>query len=685
MAGGVITPREKIQDCLKRKVNFVLQGGAGSGKTETLKQTLEYISDRLPQNTVACITHTNLAVDEIKSRVEGDYTISTIHAFLNSIIGSYKKNIRSVMSIIFQVDHVIPITLEEVDGDEKEFKQANHSAYKKAYSNWANKMWSVRGQRTEKVMGKRDYDASPLSANDALNAAIDELNEYIYKDIISRDYKAIQYNDTPFDDYKELTYGHDGLLLIASELFKKYPPMGRILQDKFDIIFIDEYQDTSPYVIDVFLNHMPGPKRSTIGLFGDSMQAIYQDGVGDVEKYVAAKKIVKIEKEDNFRCSPEVIEFINKLRNDGLKQALALKLEDNGKLEGVEKRLGSVKLVYGIVPSKPAMRAPKEDKEAYADMLNSLISYSDKSVENLRHLKLTNRSISTDVGFKYLYDTFADRFVDPKDSIEKILTRLQIAELYELTNAYEKKLYNAVFSSLKKSGFSLTCSTDKVEIAEKFEKMAGYKGSAIGGIDLAISLGLLKKSETHKTYVERREAFLTQLLGSPKYAEFKDCYHSGNNTFTKMHKITLIEEDDFNDLEKDLIQERFYISLFSEDLTLEQTFNYFRYVEEKTKFVTMHKTKGSGIENVLVVLDEYFWNEYDFKSIYSPAIDPKSIRKKDKNLKLVYVACSRAKKNLVCLKIIDSTEEQSLLELFQGADIEKVDLGNKNLNLYPNT
>ncbi|WP_407267553.1 hypothetical protein [Tenacibaculum maritimum] len=32
----------------------------------------------------------------------------------------------------------------------------------------------------------------------------------------------------------------------------------------------------------------------------------------------------------------------------------------------------------------------------------------------------------------------------------------------------------------------------------------------------------------------------------------------------------------------------------------------------------MHKTKGSGIKDVLVVLDEYFWNKYNFKTIFNP-------------------------------------------------------------------
>ncbi|UZJ64673.1 AAA family ATPase [Sphingobacterium sp. KU25419] len=61
--------------------HFVLQGGAGSGKTESLKQIIHYISENHPTKKIVCITHTNLAADEIKHRVNNPkHKISTIHS-----------------------------------------------------------------------------------------------------------------------------------------------------------------------------------------------------------------------------------------------------------------------------------------------------------------------------------------------------------------------------------------------------------------------------------------------------------------------------------------------------------------------------------------------------------------------------------------------------------------------------
>ena len=53
--------------------HFVLQGGAGSGKTESLKEIITYISNKYPEKKIVCITHTNVAVDEIKARVGNKY------------------------------------------------------------------------------------------------------------------------------------------------------------------------------------------------------------------------------------------------------------------------------------------------------------------------------------------------------------------------------------------------------------------------------------------------------------------------------------------------------------------------------------------------------------------------------------------------------------------------------------
>jgi DNA helicase II / ATP-dependent DNA helicase PcrA len=72
-------------------------------------------------------------------------------------------------------------------------------------------------------------------------------------------------------------------------------------------------------------------------------------------------------------------------------------------------------------------------------------------------------------------------------------------------------------------------------------------------------------------------------------------------------------------------------------------------------------------------MDEYFWPKYNFKSIYDET--ELNLKKKIKNQKLFYVACSRTIKNLTCVRLIsDENEEKQLLEFFKEFEIEKVSL-----------
>ena len=82
----------------------------------------------------------------------------------------------------------------------------------------------------------------------------------------------------------------------------------------------------------------------------------------------------------------------------------------------------------------------------------------------------------------------------------------------------------------------------------------------------------------------------------------------------------------------------------------------------------MHKTKGAGIENVLVVLDEYFWNQYKFQ-FNQDSTEP-NCAFTSPNMKLFYVACSRTIKNLTVVKVVTSDEEKYLLATFP--EFEKV-------------
>ena len=82
---------EQVIACINTGKSFVVTGGAGSGKTELLKTILYKLKDKYPNKKIICITHTNVAVDEIKNRIDNIYDVSTIHSFCQKNISNYNK------------------------------------------------------------------------------------------------------------------------------------------------------------------------------------------------------------------------------------------------------------------------------------------------------------------------------------------------------------------------------------------------------------------------------------------------------------------------------------------------------------------------------------------------------------------------------------------------------------------
>ena len=223
---------KEIQEILlhiKQNHNFLLSGGAGSGKTYSLVEILKQVSILYPTAQIACITYTNAAAVEIMNRADiANLKVSTIHDFLWDSISLFQDEIRSTL-------------IELVNAENSSIKNPEEDG---------------------------EFSLS--------------------KEII------IQYKE-----YTRLRNGeisHDEVLLVASAMYKKYAKLCDILKDKYTFIFVDEYQDTSPVVIDILLKYLQSSShKNVIGFFGDSMQSIYEKSIGNIEEYVSQEIVYKIE------------------------------------------------------------------------------------------------------------------------------------------------------------------------------------------------------------------------------------------------------------------------------------------------------------------------------------------------------------------------------------------------------
>lgn len=670
MVTKTINAINRCKECIDSRKSFVLQGGAGSGKTESLKELLLYIKTEHPKARVICITHTNAAVDEIVGRVGERYLISTIHSFLYGLIGHYKKNIKSVIFELFFVPEMV--RAEQLkEQKETDYKKAEHEKYKRVYEKYASNLYRICKENTEKVTGKREYDKDPERYNEFLNKKIRLLNEKIMDIIAGKEYSAIYYNQTKFDGLNDLSYGHDGLLVLFHLLFEKYPLLGKIISDKYDYIFIDEYQDTQKEVLcDIFtLSQTYGV---AIGLFGDNMQSIYDEGIDDLDIFINDGTLETILKEDNFRCSYEVLDVINSLRLDSFNQNVALKKLDNGIYEKEADRHGLVKVMYSLVDSKPSAFSSSEEKRKYQSVINEVLFEAKKFADNSKILILTNKAVAEKNGFQQLYKVFDDRYADVKDRIERYLRSIQALDVSDLCNLFLKKDYNLLIQFVRKGGYLIHNANDKKQLHDIMIEIVNNKDLSIKSvIEIAYSKKLIKQTETYKNIIEGNLNFLEQLKSDLFYVKFKKQYLSGENTFSRIKdSLELSSKEEFEYYESLWEKERFITEFFSDELKFSEVLNYTMYLNEETEYITMHKTKGTSIPSVIVLMEEYFWNEYDFSLIYSPFAESKS-KKRNDSQKLIYVACSRAKNNLICIRVLVKDELNDFLNVFPNAELFK--------------
>ena len=97
----------EIKQLIDESRSFVLSGGAGSGKTYVLVEVIKYVHQKSPNAKIACITYTNVAVDQIKERAPFENIhSSTIHDFLWSFIKRYQLDIKKAFVELLEEEKI---------------------------------------------------------------------------------------------------------------------------------------------------------------------------------------------------------------------------------------------------------------------------------------------------------------------------------------------------------------------------------------------------------------------------------------------------------------------------------------------------------------------------------------------------------------------------------------------------
>lgn len=592
--------------------NFLLSGGAGSGKTYSLVNVIRQAIAENPTAKVACMTYTNAAVKEIEERVNHkNLNVSTIHDFLWDSIKHFQKELKEALIALANNEEVTRISIEEVN---------------------------------------------PVPEN--------------YYAVLP---DGVQYKE--FVRIREGIISHDELLIVANYLFEKYPKLSSIVKDKYKFIFIDEYQDTSKAVVETFLTHFKKSKRTNIiGFFGDAMQSIYEDGIGNLDDYKGddAEKVNEIPKKQNRRNPQLVIDLANKLRTDGIIQEPSADPKAPNMVGGVIKQ-GTVLFLHSTDGYINKVEAFLEANYAW-DFNNS---------KETKELNLTHNLIAGKAGFRNLMDIYdKDHILSFRDRIKKYIKDNNVAADFsentfgEVIEALQQgkggrelnavrptntmqvfidgnaELYNYA-KSLKYSEFSkMYVDKDQLLDDKKQDKDdENKKGSKRDNLvkhlfKIQNNISLYQNKKYNEFLRATDYHFKITSIASKKALKenIESLVNVGDNTIEQVindaneKRICLIDDKLIAFKEnKEYLYNRVKDVKFSEFQKL------YKYLEGQTPFSTQHKTKGTEFDNVLVILDNGGWNNYNFGNLF---LGTGSASVLDRTQKIFYVCCTRAKENL---------------------------------------
>lgn len=230
--------------------------------------------------------------------------------------------------------------------------------------------------------------------------------------------KKIEYKE--FVRLKEGIISHDELLILAEAMFANYPKLCYSINDKFNFIFVDEYQDTDKLVVEILLNHLSRSKKmnkTIIGFFGDAMQSIYDDGIGNLKIYLDTKdsNLKEVEKPDNRRNPKNVYNLANKLRTDSLTQKHSNDPKAPNMLANGNVKEGNVLFLHSKESDLPKIKK-------YLSNLATDIKWNFVDSKNTKELSLTHNLIASQAKFATLMDIYdKDKFIEHLSKVRKYL------------------------------------------------------------------------------------------------------------------------------------------------------------------------------------------------------------------------------------------------------------------------
>lgn len=571
---------EEIQRCFTKENPkcFFVFAGAGSGKTRSLIKTLTFLDKTLGdwlltnRKQIAVITYTNAACDEISRRLhyKSIFSVSTIHSFLWELIKNYQSDIKEWV--------INAINIEIAELSEKQRKSKAGKTSEKRAEDIRKKQ-----ERLIKISTVRRFTYNPNGDN----VGYDSIN-------------------------------HSDVVKMGSEFICSEDTMQNILISKYPILLIDESQDTKKELVDALFTVCERHKgKFIVGMFGDTMQRIYQDGKENLSQcipddWVKPKKIM------NHRSASRIVALANAIR---------ITIDTQQQCPRSDAEVGNVRLF--IVSSD----ADKELTEQRVAEIMSVETGDDewRDSSHYKSLILEHHMAASRFGFLELYEPLNDVSVFNTSLRDGSISELSFLSkvISPLVHAYKSKNDFEVLKIVKEYSPLMDRKQwlqveDQSEVLQQVENAINKLMELWKDNSIPTCLDILKS--IHETGLFKLNERVDYILSDPTEEESVD--------ITALRKALSVS---FTTLEK-----------------------YFAYISNNTRFATHQGVKGLEFPRVMVIMDDaeakgfLFSYEKLFGAKPKTETDIKNEKEgKDNSTartsRLFYVACTRAQKSLAII------------------------------------
>lgn len=624
---------------------LLILAGAGSGKTRVITYRIAYMMKKhnVAPSSILAITFTNKAANEMRQRIEGlvgdrsKYIwCGTFHSIFARLLRrhaellGYSQN----FSIIDTDDQLklVKDSMKELDIADSQFKP---KSIQNEISNAKNKFVSVE-----------EY-------------AIQAGKDYFYG-VVARIYKRYQEkllanNAMDFDD----------ILVNMVKLLEQNPDICELYRAKFRYIMVDEYQDTNMPQYRAIMKLASG--SGNICVVGDDDQSIYSFRGADVrlilkfEKDFPGAQVIKLE--ENYRSTKTILEAANcVIANNTKRKSKKLRTE------GVD---GEKIIVMNADTSAGEADFVGRTIKMMAD--KGKFRYSDCAV--LYRMNALSRNVETtlhNLGIPFrVYGGM--RFYDRKE-IKDILAYLRLINdtkdniaFERIINVPRRGIGDATIEKIRQ--FALSDNISMFECAMHaldYPELVRSSSKILSFTDLIIKMrDRLKENEMDFAqfvdYVENESGVIEEITEQrEKKGEIIDRVEnlkellSEAAEYDKAHRaepvdMNTLEIDDGDGFPVEVDDDFFFdtatadttegiLGLYLENASLFTEGDEFNDTDDFVKLMSIHSAKGLEFGAVFIIgLEEGVFPSY--RSV-------QSVEDTEEERRLMYVAITRAKKNL---------------------------------------